>query len=233
MRGLTVAVVAACCIALAGCGASGISSGAPPPPSSGKASQTTARPATSTRSLVPTPATPHTSSAPSPATTPALPVVDSPASAGDVCAATAQDQYEICFAYVFNATLLARVPFYLSSRSAAPGFYDAFQEGCDGHNLGQAAKCRLWSRYYRAARPALEQQVAGWPSDVHVDYPHIRIVSVKADLTTGTATILTRETWRVTAGGKVLLAETNQPHTVTLRQVRGLFLHKWVVTSIT
>jgi hypothetical protein len=36
----------------------------------------------------------------------------------------------------------------------------------------------------------------------------------------------------VANGGRVLFAENNQPHTITMHRVPGVVLHKWVVTDI-
>ena len=56
-------------------------------------------------------------------------------------------------------------------------------------------------------------------------------VEVAAD--DSSAVLRTHETWRVaTAGGQVLFAETDHPHTITMRRVPGVVLHKWVVTDI-
>jgi hypothetical protein len=184
---------------------------------------------------VPTSASPSAASAPAApsATAEVSTQIDSSTAAQAACARFSQHEYEVCFAYLVNDTLLARVPFYQGSRSQAPGYYHAILEGCVGQTLGEAAKCRLWSRYYDPARAALEQQVAGWPGDVDVDFPRVSIVAVQSDLGTNTAIIQTQETWRVTAAdGTVLFAENNQPHTITLRRVQGLALHKWVVISI-
>jgi len=161
------------------------------------------------------------------------PVVNSSAAAQSACSQSAQHEYEVCFAYLFNDTLAARVPLYQDSRSLAPGYYNNVRESCAGYNLGQAATCRLLSRYYGAASAFLENQAKTWPAQVEVSWPQISIDQVTSNLSTNTATISDHETWLVkTEAGQILFAETNQPHTITLSRVQGILLHKWVVTSI-
>ena len=152
----------------------------------------------------------------------------SPVSRG--CEQFSRHQYEVCYAYLVNDTLLARVPYYEVSRDPV---------------LGPLALTRLKSRFYGAAQRAIIGQTTGWPADVDVSAPSIRIVgpvSVSANLST--ATIHTIETWLVrveTSGGtpgRVLFAETGARHTITLHRtptmlcVNGHCLHKWVVVQI-
>jgi len=145
------------------------------------------------------------------------------------CEHFSRHQYEVCYAYLVNDSLLARVPYYEAGRQ--PG-------------LGPPA--RLKSRYYGPAQRLLIGQTKGWPSHVDVSLPRIQIigpVSVSANL--ATATIHTIETWMVraepSAGGKagrVLFAETDAHHTITLDRtptilcLAGHCLHKWVVVQI-
>jgi hypothetical protein len=207
----------------------------PTPAVSSSAAQSTATTtpvlSPATTEAMPTPSSVSVAPAPPPSTA-ELPLVNSSASAQSVCAEVDQHQYEVCFAYLFNDTLLSRVPFYKSSRSQDPGFYEATREGCVGHTLGSAVTCRLWSRYYGSARTMLQQQTANWPKHVDVAPPHVTIDAVESNLATNSATIQTHENWQVTANENVLFAENNQPHTITLERVSGLVLHKWVVTSI-
>lgn len=137
----------------------------------------------------------------------------------DVCA-QGNRHYEVCTAYIANASLAARYPFYQfgSSSNAA---------------RRQAATNRLESRYTGQARAELESQVADWPSSVSARIPDISIRMVAVSSDENSATLVTRESWRVTSSsGTVLFAETNQEHTVYMARVPGLILHKWVVTDI-
>jgi hypothetical protein len=147
------------------------------------------------------------------------------------CAHFSRHQYEVCYAYIVNDSLLARVPYYKLGRQPS---------------LRPQALTRLDSRYYGPARHFLLGQTKGWPREVDVSVPSIRIVGpvrVSANLTT--ATITTIESWRVRAepgpgssSGRVLFAETNARHTILLRRtptilcLLGHCLHKWVVVRI-
>jgi len=147
------------------------------------------------------------------------------------CAHFSRHQYEVCYAYLVNDSLLARVPYYEVGRQEV---------------LGPSALTRLKSRYYGPAQRFIIDQTKGWPSNVDVSVPIIRIVgavSVSANL--ATATITTIETWLVRAepragsrSGRVLFAETNVRHTIFLERtptmlcVFGHCLHKWVVVRI-
>ncbi len=141
------------------------------------------------------------------------------------CAHFQRHQYEVCYAYVVNDAYLARVPYYEFGRERA---------------LRHSARTRFASRFYNPARLSIERQARGWPRNVDVSAPRIRIVGrvfVSANL--ATATLHTIETWRVRAeSGRMLFAETNDHHTITLHRTPtmlcalGHCLHKWVVVSI-
>jgi len=147
------------------------------------------------------------------------------------CAQFQRHEYEVCYAYVVNDTLLARVPYYKFGR---------------GPVLGPPALTRLKSRFYGPAQQFIIGQTRGWPQHVDVSAPRIRIVgqvAVPANL--ATATMHTIETWLVRAEpgssrkeGRVLLAETDVHHTITLDRtptklcLGGHCLHKWVVVRI-
>jgi hypothetical protein len=146
------------------------------------------------------------------------------------CGHLARDQFEVCYAYVVDDSLLARVPYYELGRQPL---------------LGVLALARLDSRYYGAARRLIIAQTRGWPSKVDVSVPIIEIVGpVKVSANLATATITTIETWLVraeTAAGKpgpVLFAETGARHTIRLDRtptilcLAGHCLHKWVVVQI-
>src|SRR6266480_4539038 len=134
------------------------------------------------------------------------------------CEHFSRHQYEVCYAYLVNDSLLARVPYYEVGRQPV---------------LGSPALARLKSRYYGPAQRLLIGQTKGWPSHVDVSPPRIQIigpVSVSANL--ATATIHTIETWMVRAeppagskAGRLLFAETDAHHTVrharSLRSARG------------
>lgn len=147
------------------------------------------------------------------------------------CEHLSRHQYEVCYAYIVNDSLLARVPYYQVGRQPV---------------LGPLAVTRLDSRYYGKARRLLIEQTKGWPRRVDVSVPAIRIVgpvTVSANL--ATATITTLETWLVRAepsagrpSGRVLFAETDARHTIwldrtpTILCLAGHCLHKWVVVRI-
>jgi hypothetical protein len=146
------------------------------------------------------------------------------------CLHLSRHQYEVCYAYVVNDSLLARLPYYRFGRDPA---------------AGPAALARLKSRYYGAARRFITAQTRGWPHDVVVSVPAIRITGVAVSANLATAVIHTVETWRVRAepgaGGKpgrILFAEAGVRHTVALERtptvlcVAGHCLHKWVVMQI-
>ena len=157
------------------------------------------------------------------------PDATSPVSRG--CEHLSRHQYEVCYAYLVNDSLLARVPYYQVGRQPV---------------LGPLALTRLKSRYYGPARRFIIGQTKGWPRHVDVSVPRIRIVGpVRVSANLATATITTIETWRVLAEppagskpGRVLFAETNARHTVTLDRtptilcLAGHCLHKWVVVRI-
>src|SRR5260370_22336597 len=121
------------------------------------------------------------------------------------CEHVSRHQYEVCYAYIANDSLLARVPYYQVGRKPV---------------LGALALTRLESRYYGQARRFLIEQTKRWPRRVDVSVPAIRIVgpvTVSANL--GTATITTVETWLVRAepraggpSGRVFFPENHPPH---------------------
>lgn len=147
------------------------------------------------------------------------------------CAHFSRHQYEVCYAYLVNDSLLGRLPFYQASRDPA---------------LRRLALTRLESRYYGSARRMLIRQVRRWPRHVDVAVPFIRIVGpVRVSAHLRTATIHTIETWLVRAerrgdgrAGRVVFAERNVRHTILLERtptmlcLLGHCLHKWVVLQI-
>ena len=146
------------------------------------------------------------------------------------CGHLARDQFEVCYAYLVDDSLLARVPYYEVGRQPL---------------LGPLALARLESRYYGAARRLVIAQTRGWPRQVDVSVPSIEIVGpVRVSANLATATITTIETWLVRAKpvagspGRVLLAETDARHTIWLNRtptilcLAGHCLHKWVVVQI-
>jgi hypothetical protein len=138
------------------------------------------------------------------------------------CLHISRHQYEVCVAYVANASYLARLPFYKFGHSS-------------NADLARTSRQHLESRYTGAARAQIERQTANWPPpeqlDVYLPSIHIDSVTVAADLST--ATLTTHETWLVrTERGTTLFSERNTPHTIALARVPGLLLHKWIVTAI-
>jgi hypothetical protein len=127
---------------------------------------------------------------------------------------------EVCTAYVANATVAARYPYYQLSHST-------------NRTLADAATSRLRSRYTDQAYQFLVRQTAGWPSDVKVDLPSVRIDSVTVAADGHSAVLRTHESWRVEDdAGRVLFVETNRAHVITLRQVPGVVVDKWVVVAV-
>lgn len=135
------------------------------------------------------------------------------------CSNVLDRKLEVCVAYVANATLAARVPFYELGRSSDPARV-------------RLARYRLESRYVDGARRRLELQVSRWPvGPLVVGLPRLSILSV--GISGDRATLVTRETWHVqAANGRVLFAEAARRHTIEMRRIRGLLLHKWVVSVI-
>lgn len=144
----------------------------------------------------------------------------SPADTPGACGRLEARRIEVCTAYVANATLASRVPFYTFARDTAA--------------RARAARFRLESRYTGRARARIEAQVRSWPAGrSDVDVPRVEIVSLSVSADGSSAALVTRETWRVeTEAGRVLFAEQKRRHVVGLRRLEGIVLHKWVVTSI-
>lgn len=135
------------------------------------------------------------------------------------CLTVAPRHLEVCTAYVANATVAARYPYYQIRHADTV--------------VGRAAVSRLRSRYTGAAYQFLVRQTASWPADVRVRLPSIHIDSLSVSADENTAVLHTHETWRVeTDSGRALFAENNKAHTITMRRVPGVVLHKWVVTDI-
>jgi hypothetical protein len=127
---------------------------------------------------------------------------------------------EVCTAYVANATVAGRYPYYQLGHSS-------------NRTLADAATSRLRSRYTDQAYQYLVRQTAGWPSSVKVDLPNIRIDSVTVPADARSAVLRTHESWRVEDdAGRVLFVETNRAHVITLRRVPGVLVDKWVVAAI-
>jgi len=148
--------------------------------------------------------------------------VDAARASAKVCLHVDRHQYEVCTAYVANASYLARLPFYKFGRGSDASVARTFKE-------------HLESRYTGAARSRLERQTASWPGPTHLDVflPTIRIDSITVAADLSTARLTTHETWLVrTESGQTLFSERNAAHVITLARVPGLVLHKWVVTAI-
>ena len=148
------------------------------------------------------------------------PSASRPNSTVHACRNVPSRHLEVCTAYIANASLAARYPYYKFGRST-------------NHTVASAALDRLGSRYTGVAYRSLVRQTAGWPASVHASLPDIHIDSVTVAADDSSAVLHTRETWHVAAnGGQVLFAENNQSHTITMRRVPGVVLHKWVVADI-
>lgn len=129
--------------------------------------------------------------------------------------------YEVCSAYVANASLAVLVPYYKYAASPNTG-------------TSRYVGYRLGSRYYGDAYDTIRNRVAAWPGGTRdVAIPTIRILSVSSNLQTNTATLTTEETWRVTdKNDRIVYQESNVRHAITMQRVPSYFLHKWVVTDI-
>lgn len=138
------------------------------------------------------------------------------------CLQLSNHEYEVCAAYVANSSTAVLVPYYKYARAN------------DNVSLQRFVTYRLGSRYDAQAYATMKTRVASWPAGKHdVNVPHIKILSVHADLQANTATLITQETWTVTdKNDAVIYQETDQQHTVTMRRVPSHVLHKWIVTSI-
>lgn len=139
----------------------------------------------------------------------------------EVCAHYSGHVYEVCTAYIVNASLEVLVPYYKEVRSPSAA-------------TRQFVDYRLGQRYTGQAKTLIENRVKDWPAGSHeVAVPDIKILSVQSSLTTNTATLHTVETWKVTTqNGKVIYQESGTHHTVTMKRVPSYLLHKWVVSDL-
>ncbi|HSW80407.1 MAG TPA: hypothetical protein VLG47_06530 [Candidatus Saccharimonadales bacterium] len=137
------------------------------------------------------------------------------------CAHFKNHEYEVCTAYVANSVLADLVPYYTFVHS-------------DVDFMKQAATDRLDSRYSGQAYSVLTNRTRNWPiGETEVDVPKIKILSVKSNLSSNTATMKTRESWTVkTDSDQILYRENSKIHTITMHRVPSYVLHKWVVTNI-
>src|SRR5258708_14632294 len=93
------------------------------------------------------------------------------------CEHVSRHQYEVCYAYIANDSLLARVPYYQVGRQPV---------------LGPLALTRLESRYYGQARRFLIGQTKRWPRRVDGSGAALRVVGpVTLSPKPGTAAIPT------------------------------------------
>jgi hypothetical protein len=137
------------------------------------------------------------------------------------CLRTQNHEYEVCTAYIANASTAVLVPYYAYANSSNSAWV-------------RYVTYRLSSRYTGDAYNLLRNRVASWPSGNHeVSVPNIEVLSVNSNLSTNTATLTTRESWRVTTeSGNTIYQEANTLHTITMQRVPSYVLHKWVVTGI-
>jgi|SRR5215471_12167055 len=157
-------------------------------------------------------------------TSAALLTASSDTNQGDVtdsCLQYADHEYEVCVAYIFNASLADLLPYYKYAHSPNTSVRDFIHY-------------RLGSRYIGQANTLLQNRVANWPEGtMSVAIPRIKITSVNASLATNTATLTTIESWKVTNSSRqVIYQENNAHHTSTMQRVPSYLLHKWVVTNI-
>jgi len=139
----------------------------------------------------------------------------------DGCLQYSNHEYEVCVAYIFNASLADLLPYYTYTHSP-------------NKELANSVSYRLDSRYTGQANSLLRSRVASWPSgNMDVGIPSIKILSIHANLTANTATLITEESWKVrTESGQVVFQETDVHHAITLQRVPSYLLHKWIVSSM-
>lgn len=128
--------------------------------------------------------------------------------------------YRVCYAYVVNASLGARLPFY--------------KQGSSGSEArARLARFRFESRYDGKARMTIENEVDSWRSGpVDVSLPKIEIIDVNHKEGSRLATLVTRERWVVKTPEGKLLYSTSGQFTVTLNETAGLITSKWIVVTI-
>jgi hypothetical protein len=137
------------------------------------------------------------------------------------CLQFTNHEYEVCVAYVVNASLADLVPYYAFVHSPNSA-------------LSRFLAYRLGSRYTGQAQDTIQNRVSSWPTgNMVVSIPDIKILAVTPSLATNSATLITQETWKVSSSsGEVLFQETNTPHTIGMQRVPSYLLHKWIVTDI-
>lgn len=147
--------------------------------------------------------------------------VTNASSAAHPCMHYAGHVYEACFAYVVNDSSLVLGPYYAKARSADPS------------KAGEALE-DFHYRYRDQARSLIARRVASWPRGENiVAVPRITIIDATSSLVSNSASLTTRETWRVTTtSGRVLYTENNRLHHISMKRVKGKLFHVWVVTSI-
>jgi hypothetical protein len=150
-----------------------------------------------------------------------LPGLPPPSVDEKACFSLRDRHLEICTAYVVNASLAARLPYYKYGRSPIP-------------SRAKVALDRLQSRYSGRAVNSVQSQASAWPADeTDVSIPSIRVNKVSVSSDENLATLQTQERWEVkTPDGTVLFRETGANHEITMERLPGLVLHKWVVTGI-
>jgi hypothetical protein len=136
------------------------------------------------------------------------------------CLRFTDHEYEVCSAYIANASLAVLVPYYKYANT--------------GDGWTRYVTYRLGSRYIGRAHDQIQSRVASWPTGTNeVDAPHIEIMSVTSSLTTNIATLVTKESWRVQSSDRtVLYQEVDQQHVIMMQRVPSYILHKWVVTDV-
>lgn len=136
------------------------------------------------------------------------------------CLQFTNHEYEVCSAYIANSSLAVLVPYYKYANA--------------NDSWSRYVTYRLGSRYTGQAYEQMRNRVAAWPAGKNdVGVPHIDILSVSSSLATNTATLITKESWRVESSDDTLIyQEIGQQHVVTMERVPSYVLHKWVVTNV-
>jgi hypothetical protein len=129
------------------------------------------------------------------------------------------ENIRLCIAYAVTASSL-RFSYYRDSRST-----DRVSAENALHNLKE--------RYEGAALELIMHQTDGWPAEVDSTIYGVNVDTITLSSDGQTATLTTHETWHFAdSTHKPLMAETSQPHTVTMRKVPSVLFEKWIVTDI-
>lgn len=139
----------------------------------------------------------------------------------NACLQFSNHGYEVCTAYILNASIADLLPYYTFIHSSNVG-------------LSRFVAYRLGSRYTGQAYDAIANRTASWPAGtMTVGVPDIHILSVTANLATNVAQLTTEESWEVRSeSGQIVYQEVAVHHTIIMNRTPSYLLHKWVVSAI-